>query len=149
MTVYNIMDFVLEHQNHYTLWYYDDRGGFLVNDGRLVFTSTLEDIRKIPQKNDKIEAFVLYQYCDDLMVDQVDCHKVLEFWNCMSDMADRLSIPFTGDREEGMIQQVYEKLYHGCYDAVDVGWSLEERECLLGVIREGKRMLKDQFSKER
>lgn len=149
MIVYNSMDFIFDHEHHYILWHGGHVNRFLVHNGSLVYGSTLDELKRKVKDECLVEDFVIYHHCDRLYVDTIDCHAFLDYWNCMSDLAASLLLPFTGDRDTGIIQQVYVKLYRGSYDAMEVEWSLEEKNCLQKIIEEGKRMLMKQFTEKR
>ena len=153
--MYNIINFVLDHKNHLTLWQSGDVDCFLMQEGTLVYGTTLEELyAKVPD-DCLIEKSVIHQYCDDLMINGIDCKNCLDFWNCISDLAACLFLPFSGDEENGIIQRVYRKLFYGChFEEYPQGepeeylpWIQEESECLAKVIEEGKEMLKTQWKK--
>lgn len=149
MIVYNSMDFILDHEHHYILWHGGDVDRFLLRNGNLVYASTLDELKQQVKDECLVEDFVICHDCDRLHEDPMDCHALLDYWNCMSDLAATLLLPFTGDNDTGIIQQVYVKLYQGSYDAMEVEWSLEEKDCLQKIIEEGKEMLKKQLAEKR
>lgn len=153
MSRYNIIDFVIDHKNHYTLWSDDDTGGFLLQEGKLVYGYTQEEL-KLRVNDICMEDFVIYQYCDEFDDNTIDCHAILEFWNCMSDLTTCLQIPFLGDVEDEHIQHIYRKLFYGCQfdeyqedvSSASSSWSEKELNCLRAVVEAGKEILRKQWT---
>jgi len=154
-TDYYIVCFELEQLKRYLLWYsnIDDKEQFVLKaDGQVLYFDNLQElkqycVKKDLQMDDEIVYFTLHRTVDYSEMD-IDCSKVLNLWNIISDFAYTVGDKFIGDdKERNEIDEVYVKLFRGCnikamkqsfYHPV---WNVNSRQVLEKVMKDGIKMV--------
>lgn len=156
---YDIVLFILDQIKYYTLWYLDDKDGFILNDeetGIMIFKN--ESAARLfacqnllPLADDVtlffIEESKLYDFS------KMDCSYILDFWNIVTDIAGSLGLQFLGDEKNKNVNLIYKKLFYGCnlpsikgeepdYHPV---WSQSERTVMARIVKDGMKILREQL----
>ena len=86
--------------------------------------------------------------CDEIKTldfDSMNCSKVLDFWNIISDISHSAGFEFIGDKKDKRTEKVYDKLFHGCnlpmVNKTNIKyvpkWNYEEKKILSSIIEKG------------
>lgn len=152
---YYIVCFELEQLKRYLLWYsnMEDKEQFVLKaDGQVLYFENLKELKQYCVKeslqiDDEIAYFTLHRTVDYSKMD-IDCSKVLNLWNIISDFAYTVGEKFIGDdKERNEIDEVYTKLFRGCnikameqpfYHSV---WDVDSRQVLDKVMKDGIKMV--------
>lgn len=118
---YYIVYFVFNNtQKYYTIWHTSVNEGFvLCEDTMHIKTfkeeSALKEFAK--EYNYKLEEDITEILCDEsklLNYEDLNCDRLLMFWNIVSDVARTVNVRFSGDSKENAIASIYNKLFYGC-----------------------------------
>lgn len=129
MPEYYIVQFILKSRNYFTIWYTDDRDGFVTSGGKIYRGGTLEEVKKYAADNeitlhdDEIARFDI----DRLLtvgISEMSCDEIMDYWNIFSDMAGSAGVSFCGD-DKGY-NELYNEIFSGCGAAVTVFGSKTE-----------------------
>ena len=137
-------------EEYYTIWYTDDVDGFMMDtDNTLKSFPTKEQAVAFADKEGFMldtEAFLVStSILKDMNIREINCKLYLNYWNIFSDAAHSLNRRFLGDnREQAVIQRIYEKLFYGCNLLVGEEerhyvpkWSKKERRWFAKVMEDG------------
>lgn len=141
-------------QVFFALWYRSDTDGFLLREPGKLRTFPDRDAavsfcRRQGYIPSSEEALFSDAFLPDLQAGNVDCQTVLNWWNLLADLAHTVGQPFPGDRTEGPVQDVYNKLFYGCNlpalrkkgPLYIPAWSAEEIQAILQVLEAGFSLL--------
>ncbi len=129
MPEYYITEFILKSRNYFTIWYTDDRDGFVTSGGKIYRGGTLVELQKyaedneIPLHDDEIARFDI----DRLLtvdISEMSCDEIIDYWNIFSDMAGSAGVTFCGDDKSYNV--LYNDIFSGCGAAVTVFGSKTE-----------------------
>ena len=130
MPEYYIARFILKSRNYFTIWYTDDRDGFVTSGDKIYRSGTLEELKKYAEENeislhddDEIARFDI----DRLLtvgISEISCDEIMNYWNIFSDMAGSAGVRFCGDDKS--YNALYNEIFSGCGAAVTVFGSKTE-----------------------
>lgn len=151
---YYIVVFVMKGRKYFTIWYTDDKDGFVLNsEGRIEIFKTEIDVREFLQKKQmKPGEKVTFFDCDELGTmnyEHIDCSKVLDFWNIITDISYSVNEDFIGRTKSEEILNIYDKLFYGCNlpasnrmdEKYVPEWSAKEQMMISNVINDGLRII--------
>ncbi|MDE6593529.1 MAG: hypothetical protein K2K57_10780 [Oscillospiraceae bacterium] len=132
MREYYIVEFTLKGHNYFTIWYTDDRDGFVTSGDKIYRSGTLNELKKYAENNnislhdDEIARFDI----DRLLgvdISEMSCDEIIGYWNIFSDMAGSAGMRFCGD-DKGY-NSLYNEIFSGCDAAVTVFGSKTGKPC--------------------
>lgn len=151
---YYIVGFVMKRKKYFTIWYTDDKDGFVLNSqGRIEIFKTENDVREFLQKKQiKPGEKVTLVDCDEIgemNYEHIECSRVLDFWNIITDISYSVNEDFVGRTKSEEILNVYDKLFYGCNlpvinrtdEKYVPEWSAKEQKVIFNVIRDGLRVI--------
>ncbi len=151
---YYIVVFVSKGRKYFTIWYTDDKDGFVLNSqGRIEIFKTENDVREFLQKKQiKPGEKVTHFDCDEIGAmnyEHIDCSKVLDFWNIITDISYSVKEDFVGGTKRDDTLNIYDKLFYGCNLSTSnrmdekyiPEWSAKEKKTLSSVIGDGLRII--------
>ncbi|MDE7293778.1 MAG: hypothetical protein K2N72_05080 [Oscillospiraceae bacterium] len=129
MPEYYIVEFILKCRNYFTIWYTDDRDGFVTSGDKIYRSGTLEELKKyaedneIPLHDDEIARFDIDRLLSS-NISEMSCDEIMNYWNIFSDMAGSAGVRFCGDDKSYNV--LYNEIFSGCGAAVTVFGSKTE-----------------------
>lgn len=146
---YEIVTFEISGKEYHTIWYMDDIDGFLLEQtGCLKAFAAKKEAAAFAQKEgfilDDNDFLISSAILEKYAMIEVDCNLVLNYWNTFSDLAHSLNCSFLGDNREGIVQNIYVKLFYGCNILVKENeehyipkWNKNEKRWMVKVLKEG------------
>ncbi len=146
-----IIRVIIERNTYYIFWYMDDEEDKVLLDtcDKLIFftdeeLASLVVVENGYEINDEIFS-MSWNILEELKNEIINCETVLNYWNILSDVAHSIKAHFIGDKKNGMIQNIYEKLFYGCnLPAIKKSekeyipqWTEEEKNGIIEVIENG------------
>lgn len=157
MKQYYPVDFIVHNQIFHTLWYTDEKDGFVVENGKIKkFSDTKEQIEALREQSVYQEEITCYKtdtILDEIKQKQINCNDVLNFWNIILELSFSIHCSFLGNVKSEVIKRIHAKLFYGCNikvlrkeDELYIPlWSKTERKKLFFVIEDGLEILKRAF----
>ncbi|MBQ7232479.1 MAG: hypothetical protein IJX07_04545 [Bacillales bacterium] len=159
---YFIVEFILENQSFYTIWYNDKLDGFLTFQNKsfrnkiMTFYNQNSLLQYLTRNQMKLATHrVTVINCDmvQLYKTNFDCNLLLDFWNIITDVACSIKVDFLGDHREDSITNIYNKLFYGCNLPALRGngelyfpeWSVSEIAILHEIVSNGLMILQKAF----
>jgi hypothetical protein len=117
---YYPVKFIIKQKEYFCIWFSDDNDLFLLNDGRVLYFVSEEDMFKYSQeiglqlKQDIVAYDIDFakSWLDQKNI-EIDCKYFLEFWNIVNDFAKSISKDFYGNKTSKSIEKLYDKLFYG------------------------------------
>lgn len=150
---YYIVQFNDEKTLKYTIWYTNDKDGFVSEHGKILFFDCVESLKEfcdskniIIADDDKISCVYDFGYLKKWLLspnDRFNCSTMLNFWNVISDASKSMDVVFIGDdKENEAVNQLYSKLFYGCnLPAINTSgkkyipkWTQKEIDCLAEIL---------------
>ncbi|MDE7206203.1 MAG: hypothetical protein K2N90_03425 [Lachnospiraceae bacterium] len=152
---YYLIKFKILENEYYTFWYTDDVDGFLMEHrGTLKSFPTKEEAIIFAEEKgfelDTDELIISSAILRRMNIRKIRCNLFLNCWNTLSDVAHSMNCQFLGDNREGIVQDIYVKLFYGCNILVKEDeehyhpkWSKKERRWIAKVMRNGFKILSE------
>ncbi len=150
MNQYYIVNFIMNRNNHFCLWYTDELDGFEVEDNKLIWFKQENNMKlfcydKNITFSDGVISFDIDQLSDMIKFkpEEFDCNLILDMWNIFSDVSKSVNLPFKGDND--MVLDIYSKIFYGNnLPAINTSgkkyipiWNEEELEIIYEVLYQG------------
>lgn len=150
---YYLIKFKILQEEYYTFWYTDEIDGFLLDEnGKLKFFLTKEKAILFAKRGgfllDTEELLISLSILRKMNIKKINCSLFLNYWNIFHDVAYSINCPFLGDSRNGIVQNIYAKLFYGCNILVKEDeehykpkWSKKERYWIEKVMKNGFKIL--------
>lgn len=152
---YYVVQFIIEDVTYYTIWYTSEKDGFILdeNEEKILSFANKKLVKAFAEMhNYDIQDEITVIECDEktlIEAKDIDCRRLLIFWNIVSDISNSLDISFLGNDKGKNISSVYNKLFNSCnFPAIVDGnynptpvWKHEENELIYSVVKEGMKIL--------
>lgn len=115
---YFIVRFIYKQREYYSIWFDDERDGFITENERIITFPNKAQLKKHCSKQKLAVEESISEYDLDKLdywiseVDPtIDAVFILNFWNIFMDVSASVDKPFMGDEEQN--GEVYRKLFYG------------------------------------
>lgn len=111
---------IYKNSNVFLIWYSDNQDGFLMFQQKLLMFQNYNDANAFVKERgicleDEMAVIDLSKIDD--FVNNIDssecCSNLINIWNFLGDLANSLGEDFIGNHEEGLIIDIYHKLFYG------------------------------------
>lgn len=158
MIDYYPLIFIVRNNEYYCIWCSAEKDGFVKEDNKLIFFESIEKLNIYAKSINIVLQQSHTNFCIDIAMEwlkitgkkNVDSKYFLDFWNIIADLANTFGGEFYGNSNEGIINDLYNKLFYGNNIPALKGdgeeftpeWREEELQYLTNVIDDGIRVLK-------
>ena len=149
MRKHHLVSFQWNGKDHYCIWFNNRTSGFIVEDRRLKWFATRQELEQYAGQRDMMlgddeqELALRPLNKAQEVSDSAGCNHYICIWNMAEDVARSLKLPFYGKNKA--TDDIYDKLFWGCNlpamtpegEEYIPEWSQEELGLLAKVIDEG------------
>lgn len=111
---------IYKNTNCFLIWYSDDQDGFLLFQQKLLMFQNYNDVKAFVKEQGicledemaVIDLSKIDEYMNNTDLSE-NCRELINIWNFLGDLANSSGEDFIGDHEEGLVIDIYHKLFYG------------------------------------
>jgi len=162
MKKYYMLRFFYLNKNLFLIWYNDEEvDGFITNESKIIIFDNITDATNYAKENAIFleQGITTFNIVDiDNLSDKIknvvvseNCHELFDIWNILGDMAKSTNTMFSGNSDDELTRNIYEKLFYGSNLKVivqDMGeyhpiFDEEEMKVCISIFSNGLDMLNE------
>lgn len=120
MGVKYLTKLIYKNKNVFLIWYSDEEDGFLLFQQKLLMFQNYNDVKAFVTEQgiyleDEMAIIDLSKINDSInnIYLSENCSNLINIWNFFGDLANSLNEDFVGNHEEGLVIDIYHKLFYG------------------------------------